>query len=42
LFEATPGRAWGDDEARRCKLVFIGRGLDPDELRRGLQACRAR
>jgi len=42
LFEATPGRAWADAEPRRCKLVFIGRGLDPDELRRGLQACRAR
>ncbi|GJM23477.1 MAG: cobalamin biosynthesis protein CobW [Planctomycetota bacterium] len=42
LFEAKPDREWRDDEERRCKLVFIGRGLEEDELRRGLEACRAR
>lgn len=41
LFEAVPDRAWRDDEERRCRLVFIGRGLDAEELRRGLEACRA-
>ena len=39
LFQAHADRFWRDDEERRCRLVFIGRDLDPDELRRGLLAC---
>jgi G3E family GTPase len=41
LFEALADRPWHDDEPRNSRLVFIGRNLDPDELRRGLKACRA-
>jgi G3E family GTPase len=41
LFEGRPDRPWEPGEDRSCRLVFIGRGLDADELRRGLQACRA-
>lgn len=40
LFEALPDRPWRTGEERRCKLVFIGRHLDRDELRRGFEACR--
>lgn len=27
-------REWGEDEKRQCAMVFIGRGLDSDDLRR--------
>ena len=30
---------WRDGEVRGSKLVFIGKGLDEDELRQGLQQC---
>jgi len=40
LFESRADRAWGEGEQRRCRLVFIGRGLDRGELRRGFEACR--
>ena len=30
-----------DDEARGSKLVFIGRDLDPAELKAGFAACVA-
>ena len=41
LFEGKPDRPWEPGEDRSSRLVFIGRGLDADELRRGLQSCRA-
>ena len=34
-------RAWGQDEARDSRLVFIGRGLDADEFRAELGYCLA-
>ena len=40
LYEGDYGRLWGA-EARESRLVFIGRGLDPGELRSGFEACRA-
>ena len=40
VIDATSGRAW-NDRARGNKLVIIGRGLDRDELKRGLAQCRA-
>ena len=40
LFQAEPGEPWGTDP-RRTELVFIGHGLDPGMLRRGLEACVA-
>lgn len=39
LLEARPGRRWAANESRESKLVFIGRDLDADALRSGLQAC---
>lgn len=41
LFESRADRPWAAGEERRCRLVFIGRHLDRDELRRGFDACRA-
>lgn len=41
LFEARVDRPWHPGEERRNRLVFIGRGLDAAELRRGFEACRA-
>lgn len=32
-------REWRDGETRESKLVFIGRKLKQDELRRGFDAC---
>ena len=34
-------RAWGQDESRVTRLVFIGRGLDADELNDELAHCLA-
>jgi G3E family GTPase len=34
-------REWRSDEARRSKMVFIGRELDEAKLRQGFQACAA-
>lgn len=36
--EVRPDRPWGEAE-RGNRVVFIGRGLDPEELRTGLLAC---
>lgn len=45
LFEVTPalseGGRWREDEARRCKLVFIGRHLNGAELEKGVRSCAA-
>jgi len=34
-------REWRPDEARRSKLVFIGKDLDEAKLRQGFEACAA-
>ena len=34
-------RPWRDDEARYSRMVFIGRDLDEQALRRGFEACAA-
>jgi G3E family GTPase len=39
LLESALEREWRPDEARRSRLVFIGKGLDEAELRSGLEAC---
>ena len=41
LMEGDDGKAWGRNEARASKLVFIGRGLDATELKAGFAACVA-
>ena len=38
LFDGQPDRPWGD-EPRRNQLVFIGRNLDEEGMRRGFEAC---
>lgn len=42
-FEVTPagvlGSAWREGEARRCKIVFIGRLLSRKELEHGVRSC---
>lgn len=30
---------WGEDEERVCKMVFIGKDLDREELTKGFEAC---
>src|ERR1700761_391616 len=41
LMEGDDGKRWRRDEPRDSKLVFIGRNLDPAELRAGFAACLA-
>jgi G3E family GTPase len=41
LIEGDRQRAWKPKEKRESRLVFIGRGLPRDELKRGFEACRA-
>ncbi|MHA6625712.1 CobW family GTP-binding protein [Pseudonocardia sichuanensis] len=38
LYDVQPGAPWGSDP-RRSRMVVIGRGLDREELTRGLAAC---
>ncbi|MAR05787.1 MAG: cobalamin biosynthesis protein CobW [Cyanobium sp. NAT70] len=38
LFTAQPDQEWGN-EPRRNQLVFIGRNLDEEEMRRGFDQC---
>ncbi|XP_057772787.1 uncharacterized protein LOC130992251 isoform X2 [Salvia miltiorrhiza] len=39
IFQGSPDRLWGTDEARVNKLVFIGKKLDREELEEGFRAC---
>ncbi|WP_037800239.1 CobW family GTP-binding protein [Streptomyces ochraceiscleroticus] len=39
LLDGQFGREWQPAETRRSKLVFIGRGLDRDQLEQGLSGC---
>jgi G3E family GTPase len=41
LMEGDDGKRWRPGEPRDSKLVFIGRNLDPAELRAGFAACLA-
>ncbi|MFN8988432.1 MAG: CobW family GTP-binding protein [Betaproteobacteria bacterium] len=41
LFDGQPGGGWGTD-GRVNRLVFIGRGLDREELESGLRSCLVR
>ena len=38
LLDSQPDRLWGDSE-RRNQLVFIGRNLDPSNIRQGFEEC---
>jgi G3E family GTPase len=39
LFEGRPGRPWVEGEERLNRLVFIGRDLDGESIRKGFEAC---
>lgn len=39
ILDGCPGKAWGADEKRINKLVFIGRNLDEIALRKGFKGC---
>ncbi|XP_065877431.1 uncharacterized protein [Euphorbia lathyris] len=41
VLDGCPGKAWGSDEKRINKLVFIGRNLDETALRKGFKGCLA-
>jgi len=40
ILEGDHQRAWGEDEARISRLVFIGRNLDEDALKAGFKSCQ--
>ncbi|KAJ6947594.1 P-loop guanosine triphosphatase YjiA-like isoform X1 [Populus alba x Populus x berolinensis] len=39
IFEGSPDRLWGPEEPRMNKIVFIGKNLDAQELKKGFKAC---
>lgn len=39
MLDGCPGSTWGPDEKRVNKLVFIGRNLDANALRKGFKGC---
>jgi G3E family GTPase len=41
LLDGEPERAWGANEERKSRVVFIGRNLDRAELEAGLRGCLA-
>eukprot|EP00756_Hemistasia_phaeocysticola_P040402 Hpha_TRINITY_DN16860_c2_g2::TRINITY_DN16860_c2_g2_i8::g.153381::m.153381 len=41
LFEGEFTEKWGKDEQRGCKLIFIGKDLDHEDLRKSIYKCIA-
>ena len=41
IVEGDHQRAWKDGEKRESRLVFIGRDLDAERLKRSFEACQA-
>ncbi|KAK9148499.1 hypothetical protein Scep_007256 [Stephania cephalantha] len=39
MLDGSSGKPWGSDEKRLNKLVFIGRNLDEDVLKKGFKGC---
>jgi len=39
MLEGCPAKPWEPDEKRVNKLVFIGRNLDEDALRKAFNGC---
>eukprot|EP00912_Choanoflagellata_sp_UC4_P001032 UC4_evm3s638 len=39
IFDGRYDEPWGDNEPRENKLVFIGKNLDHDDLKKGFKAC---
>lgn len=42
LFANSQEGAWGPEEERKCKMVFIGKNLDREELTSGFMKCMAK
>merc|ERR1712151_1241552 len=42
LFANSQQGAWAPDEERRCKMVFIGKNLNREELTSGFKKCMAK
>merc|ERR1719506_515979 len=42
LFANSQEGAWQPDEERRCKMVFIGKNLDREELTTGFMKCMSK
>merc|ERR1712222_156896 len=42
LFANSQEGQWGADEERRCKMIFIGKNLDREELTSGFMKCLAK
>ena len=40
MMESDWGNAWKEGDKRASKLVFIGRKLDHEALRKGFEACQ--
>jgi G3E family GTPase len=42
LFANSTGNPWKPGEEKRCKMIFIGKNLNRDELTSGFMACMAK
>lgn len=40
-FSGKPQEAWREDEKRCCKMVFIGKNMDREELNKKFDECLA-
>ena len=40
VLDGNHQRAWRDDEPRESRIVFIGRNLPEDMIRKGFEACQ--
>jgi G3E family GTPase len=41
ILDGDHQRPWGEGEARASRIVFIGRNLDEDKIRKGFEGCAA-
>jgi G3E family GTPase len=41
ILDGDHQRPWGEDEKRESRIVFIGRNLDADKIRKGFESCIA-
>ena len=41
MLDGCPGRPWEENEKRISKLVFIGKNLDKEALKKGFRGCLA-
>ena len=41
ILDGDHQRPWGADEKRESRIVFIGRNIDADKIRKGFESCHA-